>query len=152
MGRPECALSLELEQSMNIQVRIMNIRDHVRYGGVIDEADDERRKDSFGLDKWNEDMMTYFSKLLKKAIQNREWKLVEQVDSEINDFNKKYFAKRKELQEKELYYEDLDDKLREWLLEFLATSLERTQNESSKIDLQMIRENLDKKKAKKEGK
>ncbi len=150
MARPICALSLELEQSMNLQVRIMTIQDHFRYSGVIDEADDERREQAFGLDKWNEDMMTYFLKLLDQAIEKEEWKLVRQIKYEMKDFKEKYFAKRKELQEKELHYEELDDKLREWIMEYLAISLEKTQSESSKIDLQMLRENLEKKRRKKE--
>jgi hypothetical protein len=145
MARPECALSLELEQSMNLQGRIMNIRDCVRYGGVIDEADDERRVDSFKLDKHNEDMMIFFLRLLDEAIEKESWELVKKAKSEMELFKKRYFEKRKELQEKELHYEELDDKLRVWLLEYIATCLEKTQNESSKIDLQLIRENLAKK-------
>ena len=149
MSRPVCALSLSLEQSMNIQVRIMNIRDCVRQSGVIDNADDERREHSFGLDKHNEDMMTYFSKLLKEAVQNKDWKIVEKVSIEMDEFRQRYFSKRKELQEKELYYEDLDDKLRIWLMEYITKCLEKTQDESSKVDLQIIKENLEKKRAKK---
>jgi hypothetical protein len=71
--------------------------------------------------------------------------LVKKAKSEMELFKKRYFEKRKELQEKELHYEELDDKLRVWLLEYIATCLEKTQNESSKIDLQLIRENLAKK-------
>ena len=149
MARHICALSLELEQRMNTFVRIGTIEEHIIYGGAIDAADDERRKDSFGLDKHNEDMMIYFSRLLKKAIKKKDWELVEQVDSEMDDFSRKYFAKRKELQEKELYYEDLDDKLRVWLLEYISKCLEKTRDESYKIDLQMIKENLEKKREKK---
>jgi|GEM_PF-1668594 len=145
MARPECALSLELEQRMNLFVRIGTIEEHIIYGGAIDQSDDERRKESFGLDKYSEDMMIYFSRLLKKAIQNRDWELVEQIDREMDDFSRKYFTKRKELQEKELYYEDLDDKLRVWILEYIAKCLEKTRDESSKIDLKLIRENLAKK-------
>ncbi len=148
MARPECALSLELEQRMNVFLRIGTIEEHILYGGSIDKADDQRRRESFGLDKYNKDMMTYFSKLLKKAIKGKDWELVEQVDREIDSFNSKYFAKRDELQEKELHYEELDDKLREWLLNYIAKCLEKTRDESSKIDLQMIRENLEKKKRK----
>ena len=69
---------------------------------------------------------------------------------EMKNFKGKYFVKRRELKEKELHYEELDDKLREWIMEYLAISLEKTQSESSKIDLQMLRENLEKKKRKKE--
>ncbi len=148
MARPECALSLELEQRMNVFLRIGTIEEHILYGGSIDEADDERRKESFGLDKYNKDMMTYFSRLLKEGIKERNWELMEKVDRELDEFNSKYFAKRAELQEKELHYEELDDKLREWLLNYIAKCLEKTRDESSRIDLQMIRENLEKKKRK----
>ena len=148
MARPDCALSLELGQRMNVFLRIGTIEEHIRYGGSIDIADDKRRKRSFRLDKYNKDMMTHFSRLLKRGIQERDWKLVEQADREMDEFIIKYFAKREELQEKELHYEELDDKLREWLLNYIATCLEKTRDESSKIDLQMIRENLAKKRKK----
>ncbi len=148
MARPICALSLELEQSMNLQIRIMNIKDHLRYGNAIDKGDDERREKAFGLDKWNEDMMIYFSKLMKEAIKTKDWKVVESIDNEIDIFREKYFKKRKEIQDLELHYEELDDKLRKWIMEYLATCLTKIQDESSKIDLQMIRENLIKKKNK----
>ncbi|GLI57336.1 hypothetical protein PM10SUCC1_28500 [Propionigenium maris DSM 9537] len=150
MSRPECYLSLELEQRMNLQVRIMTIQDYMRYGGVIDKSDDDRRVKSFGFDKHTEDMLIYFTRLLDKAIELENWNLVKKTKDEISDFKKKYTDKKKSLHELELHYEELDDKLREWLMEYLATSLERTQNESSKIDMQMIRENLNKKKRKKE--
>ncbi len=67
MARPECALSLELEQRMNLFLRIGTIEEHIFYGGSIDEADDLRRMESFGIDKYNKDMMIHFSKLLKKG-------------------------------------------------------------------------------------
>jgi len=73
---------------------------------------------------------------------------VEQADREMDEFIIKYFAKRKKLQEEELHYEELDDKLREWLLNYIAKCLEKTRDESSRIDLQMIRENLEKKRKK----
>lgn len=149
MSRPECYLSLELEQRMNLQVRILTLQDYHRYGEAIDASDDDRREKAFGLDKWNEDMMTYFLKVLDIAIEDEDWDLIKQTRKEIEEFKQKYFEKRKELQELELYYEDLDDKLREWILEYLATCLEKTRNESSKIDLQMIKENLEKKRARK---
>lgn len=148
MARPICALSLELEQSMNLQVRIMTIQDHFRYSTVIDEADDERRKKSFGFDKHTEDMLIYFLKLLDKAIESEDLNLVKKTRREIAEFKEKYTAKKKSLHDLELHYEELDDKLREWIIEYLATCLEKTQNESSRIDLQMIRENLEKKKRK----
>ncbi len=148
MARPECYLSLGLEQRMNLQVRIMTIQDYMRYGGTIDASDDERRKKAFGFDKHTEDMLTYFLKLLDKAIESEDLNLVKKTRREISEFKEKYTAKKKSLHELELHYEELDDKLREWIIEYLATCLERTQNESSKIDLQMIRENLEKKKRK----
>ncbi len=148
MARPICALSLELEQRMNLQVRIMTIQDHFRYSSVIDEADDDRRKKAFGFDKHTEDMLIYFLKLLDKAIESEDWNLVKKTRGELTSFKEKYTAKKKALHELELHYEELDDKLREWIMEYLATCLERTQNESSKIDLQIIRESLEKKKRK----
>ena len=56
MGRKESAHSLMLERSMNMQVRVETFEEHLRHAGVIDSLDDDRRKKSFNLDKWNEDM------------------------------------------------------------------------------------------------
>ena len=151
MARPECSCSLGLEQRMNLQVRLMTIQDYMRYGGNIDDSDDERRKDAFGFDKHTGDMLIYFMRLLDEAIELEDWEKVKYAKNEMTIFKKLYSAKKKELHDLELHYEELDDQLREWIMEYVATCLEKTQNESSKIDLQMIRENLAKKKKKKDN-
>jgi len=48
MVRPDSALSLELERSMNMQVRVETFEEHLRHAGVIDDLDGER-----GYGFWN---------------------------------------------------------------------------------------------------
>lgn len=51
MARPDSALSLELERSMNMQVRVATFEEHLRQAQVISDLDRERRVKSFNLNK-----------------------------------------------------------------------------------------------------
>ena len=51
MARPESALSLELERSMNMQVRVVTFQEHLRHAQIINDLDRERRVKSFNLNK-----------------------------------------------------------------------------------------------------
>ncbi|MCS5420286.1 MULTISPECIES: hypothetical protein [Psychrilyobacter] len=51
MARPESALSLELERSMNMQVRVSTFEEHLRHAQMISDLDRERRVKSFNLNK-----------------------------------------------------------------------------------------------------
>lgn len=149
MARPDSALSLELERSMNMQVRIETFEEHLRHAKVIDDLDDERRKKSFNLNKWNKDMQRSFSKK-RKAIFNLDdlkeiKKELKNLDEKIEEFNEVYFEKREQIDALELQYETLDDEVRAWLLGYAVCCREKIRDENSTIERKMIEENLKKK-------
>jgi len=152
MARPDSALSVELERSMNMQIRVETFEEHLRHAGVIDGLDDDRRKKSFDLDKWNEDMQKCFSRTRKELLEMndligmREGLMV--LDKKMNNFNTTYSIKRSKLQELELQYETLDDEVRSWLLEYALSCREKLRIENSTVERKLIEENLAKKKVK----
>lgn len=143
--RPECSFSLELKMTMNLHSSVIKIEDHFRFAEVIDAEDDERRKKSFALDEWNDKMLGYFIKLLDESIEDKDWEAVSIIRNEIKIFKKDYGKKRKHLQELELHYEELDDNLREWIMNYLAKCLERIGDESSQIEARWLKESVNKK-------
>ena len=98
MARPDSALSLELERSMNMQVRVETFEEHLRHAGVIDDLDDERRIKSFNLNKWNEDMQKSFSKTRSKILKLKDLssmkKALEDLDKKTLKALAKYFSER----------------------------------------------------------
>ncbi|WP_037030024.1 hypothetical protein [Psychrilyobacter atlanticus] len=152
MARPDSALSLELERSMNMQVRVETFEEHLRHAGVIDDLDDERRVKSFNLNKWNEDMQKSFTKTRSKILKLKDLlsmkKALEDLDEKINDFNETYFEKRKQIDALEVQYEALDDEVRVWLLEYAVSCREKLKIENSNIEKKLIKENLGKKRGK----
>ena len=149
MGRRESAHSMMLERSMNMQVRVETFEEHLRHAGVIDGLDDDRRKKSFDLDKWNEDMQKSFSRTRKELLKIEGFqKLKEGLrihDRKVDEFNSMYFIKRRNLQELELQYEALDDELHAWLLEYALLCREKLRIENSTVERKLIEENLAKK-------
>ncbi|MGB6130051.1 MAG: hypothetical protein WBG30_15000 [Psychrilyobacter sp.] len=149
MARPDSALSLELERSMNMQVRIGTFEEHLRHAGVIDDLDDERRIKSFNLNKWNEDMQKSFTKTRSKILKLKDLpsmkKALEDLDKKINEFNDTYLEKRKQIDALEVQYEALDDDVRIWLLEYSVGCREKLKIENSNIEKKLIKENLTKK-------
>ncbi|MCS5421882.1 MULTISPECIES: hypothetical protein [Psychrilyobacter] len=152
MARPDSALSLELERSMNMQVRVETFEEHLRHAGVIDELDDERRVKSFNLNKWNEDMQKSFSKTRAKILKLTDLssmkKALEDLDKKINEFNETYFGKRKQIDALEVQYEALDDEVRVWLLEYAVSCREKLKIENSNIEKKLIKENIGRKRGK----
>ncbi len=150
MARPDSALSLELERSMNMQVRIGTFEEHLRHAGVIDVLDDERRVKSFNLNKWNKDMQKSFSKTRSKILQLTDLssmkKAMEDLDKKINEFNEIYLGKRKQIDALEVQYEVLDDEVRVWLLEYAVGCREKLKIENSNIEKKLIKENINRKK------
>lgn len=149
MARPDSALSKELERSMNMQVRIETFEEHLRHTKVIDDLDDERRKKSFNLNKWNKDMQRSFSKKRKAILKLDDLKEIKKelkkLDEKIGEFNEVYFEKRKQIDALEVQYEALDDEVRAWLLEYSICCREKIRDENSTIERKMIEENLKKK-------
>lgn len=149
MARLDSALSLELERSMNMQVRIGTFEEHLRHAGVIDDLDDERRAKSFNLNKWNKDMQKSFSKtrsdILKLIDLSSMKKALEDLEEKINEFNEIYLGKRKQIDALEVQYEALDDDVRVWLLEYAIGCREKLKIENSNIEKKLIKENLTRK-------
>ena len=143
MARPDSALSLELERSMNMQVRVETFEEHLRHAGVIDNLDDERRVKSFNLNKWNKDMQKSFSKtrsnILKLTDLSSVKKALEELDLKIVEFNETYFEKRKKIDALEVQYEALDDEVRVWLLEYAVSCREKLKIENSNIEKKLIK-------------
>jgi len=152
MSRPDSALSLELERSMNMQVRVETFEEHLRHAGVIDDLDDERRVKSFNLNKWNEDMQKSFTKSRSEILKLKDFpsmkKALEDLNKKITEFNETYFKKRKQIDALEVQYEALDDEVRVWLLEYAVSCREKLKIENSNIEKKLIKENLGRKRGK----
>ena len=146
MVRPVSALSLELERSMNMQVRVETFEEHLRHGEIIDQLDDERRIKSFNLDKWNEDMQKSFAKTRKNILKLDDLTEIKEalkgLDKKVNSFNKTYSKKIKQIRALELEYEKLDDDLRTWLIEYSTKCREKLRGENSGIEKKMMEENI----------
>ncbi len=149
MSRKQSATSLGLERSMNMQVRLMTFEEHLRHSKVIDELDDDRRKKSFNLNKWNEDMQKSFNKKLKKLYELENFETLREgihdLEKEIEKFNVKFIERRKEIDLLEVEYEKLDDENRNWLLKYAVSCREKLRIENNKIETRLIEENLKKK-------
>lgn len=132
-----------------MQVRVETFEEHLRHAGVIDGLDDDRRKKSFDLDKWNEDMQKSFSRTRKKLLKIEDLQELKEGlsvhDRKVDEFNAMYFIKRRNLQELELQYETLDDELHAWLLEYALLCREKLRIENSTVERKLIEENLAKK-------
>lgn len=146
MVRPVSALSLELERSMNMQVRVETFEEHLRHGEIIDQLDDERRIKSFNLDKWNEDMQKSFAKTRKSILKLDDLieikEALKELDKKVNSFNKTFSKKIKQIRALELEYEKLDDELRTWLIEYSTRCREKLRDENSGIEKKMMEENI----------
>lgn len=145
MARLESANSLALERSMNMQSRIMTLREHLRHERVIDSLDDERRERRFNLDKWNEDMQKNFSRIRKHILQNVPLEdmrsELEKLDKKEDEFNSIYQKDVKEVREQELHYEELNDKLIIWILNLTDQYEINLRDENSNIERKSIEEN-----------
>ncbi len=146
MARPESALSLELERSMNMQVRVETFGEHLRHGEIIDKLDDDRRTKSFNLDKWNEDMQKSFFRERKIILELDDLLKIKEalkdLDKKVNSFNKTYSKKIKQIRALEVEYENLDDELRVWLIEYAIKCREKLRNENTDIEKKMMEENI----------
>ncbi|WP_319370578.1 hypothetical protein [uncultured Ilyobacter sp.] len=145
MARLESANSLALERSMNMQSRIMTLREHLRHERVIDSLDDERRERRFNLDKWNEDMQKNFSRIRKHILQNVPLDNLrvelEKLDKKEDAFNFKYQKDVKEVQDQEIHYEELNDKLILWILNLIDQYEINLRDENSNTERKSIEEN-----------
>jgi hypothetical protein len=130
----------------------MTIEDLLMYLEAIDTKDDERRKKSFNLDKWNEDKQKGFSRERKELLKLDDLTKMRNgfvsLDKKVDEFNVKYLIAKKKIQALELHYEDLDDKTRRTAIEFLVRYIELSKDENFKINLTLIKENFENKQEK----
>ena len=143
--RTENSNSLSLERSMNLQCHIMTFEEALRNAKVIDDLDDERRKKMFGLMKWLDDMNTNFNKKLDIILQMNN---LEDLKSKLKklkfeklSFQEKFKERFELIKSDELYYEELDDELRDYLINYAIKCREELKIENSKIETKLILEN-----------
>ncbi len=152
MVRPICSDSLKLERSMNNHCRLMKIEDLQLYRKAIDTKDDERREERFKADKWLKDRQKGFSRERKRLLELEDLTEMREglikLDEKVDKFNAEYFDKVEKLQELELYYEALDDNASAESIEYVTECQELNKEENFRIDLRVIEENREKKKAK----
>ncbi|MGL6065011.1 MAG: hypothetical protein ACRC0S_08005 [Fusobacteriaceae bacterium] len=144
MARVENFYSSELERSMNMQGRVMTFEEHLRHMEVIDKLDDERIAKSHGAFIWYQSMMSNFEKRLEEVLIDSEINILKLIElkNEIKDFNKKYIVKLKEIHEMELYFENEDDKLREYLIEYSVKCRKELRIENSSVEKKLLLQNL----------
>ncbi len=150
MARPESSLSKALERSMNNQCRHMTMNECLRNDLIIDKLDDERREQSFKNTEWHRNMRKSYHKRLKSFLDQ----LLEygvpidllsvgiQINNDSKEHDEMYFKKVNELQEKELFFEEQSDDLRDYMIRFNKKALEMSRLESSDVEKTMMEENL----------
>lgn len=150
MSRTPSASSITLERAMNMQVRVMTFEEHLRHSKVIDKLDDKRRTKAFNLTKWHEDMNKSFQKKLIELVKTNDPATIQDklatLTENIQEFNSSYLKLRKKVEKDELAYEEMDDEVHNWLLEYAVECRQKLRIESSEIEKKLIQENLHKKK------
>ncbi|MGL6120579.1 MAG: hypothetical protein ACRC0V_08755 [Fusobacteriaceae bacterium] len=146
--RTESSNSLALERSMNLQCHIMTFEEALRHASVNDKLDDERREKMFGLMKWKFDMNIHFDKQYEKivALENLEEikKELLSLRKEAKNFNDRFEKSFETLKTDELYYEQIDDDVRTYLINYAARCREKLRTENSIVEEKLIRENKEK--------
>ena len=142
MSRTESINFLLLERSMNMQARMMTIREYLRKNKVINELNKDRQIKRFNFDKWNEDMQKCFSKSLKRIISNKESEYsnneLKILNAKIENFYKCYQDQIKEIQEQELHYEKLNENLINLIFKLIDHYELNLREENSKIEKKSI--------------
>lgn len=146
--RTESGNSLALERSMNLQCRVMTFEESLRNASVIDSLDDNRRKKMYGLIKWKFDMDIHFDKCLDKILsfQNLDQMKKEllTLKNDMKSFNENFQKSFESIKTDELYYENIDDELRNYLINYAVRCREELKIENSKVEEKLIKENKNK--------
>lgn len=141
-------ISSDLERSMNLQSRIMTFEECLRNAKVIDALDDKRRVKMFNLLVWNDDMQSNFISRLDKIILEAEIEILKQDIRELRRNMKTFTEKFKKsinvVKNDEIKYEEMDDNLREFLINYAVECREKLKIENSEVEAKMILENLEK--------
>jgi hypothetical protein len=138
---------IELERSMNLQSRVMTIEETLRNSTVIDSVDDKRRKKMHGVLKWARDIHKSIVKDLKKLeVENKGAtpQDVERLLEKMFSFAEKFENSITKLISDEEVLEQLDDKNREFLIEYTKTTREKLKKdnsffEKSSIEMRLIK-------------
>lgn len=146
--RTENSNSLALERSMNLQCKIMTFEEALRNAQVVDKLDDERREKMFGLIKWQNDMFICFKKQLDSLLMNYTKNSLELFICDFVKFNTKFNESFEKIKNDELYYENLDDELRDYLIKYAIRCREDLRIENSQVEEKLIRENKERKNCK----
>jgi hypothetical protein len=149
-GRAQSGLSKMLERSMNNQCRFMTLDECLRNETVIDKLDDERRDKSFKNTKWHNDMRKSYQKrfesfleeLTKNGVPMELLSTGIELSKDTREHDKKYFDKTKELEEKELFFEEQSDNTRDFMVSFTSKAMELSKLENSEVEKKMMEENL----------
>lgn len=151
MGRTETAASLALERSMNMQSRVMTFEEHLKHMDMLDNLDDERRKEYHGAIIWHNSMQRNFFKRSREVINQINepiskdlFSLVKQLISTIEEwetFHRDFHKKIKNNQEQEDIYEHFDDGTRRFLISYSEQCRERLSNENRRVEEKLILEN-----------
>ncbi|WP_330112031.1 hypothetical protein VSU16_05265 [Cetobacterium somerae] len=143
--RTESGNSLALERSMNLQCHIMTFEEALRNASVIDKLDDERREKMFGLIKWKFDMNIHFDNRLSKILDLDNLDQIKKelltLQNDIKKFNEKFEKSFESVKKDELYYENIDDELRTYLINYAVKCREQLRIENSEVEEKLIREN-----------
>lgn len=108
--------STAIDQTMEMQIGTMKTREMVRQAEVIDKEDDDRRKRKFATEKWIMDSHSRYSKKISELMliddmEEMQKKLVK-LSGDFREFKDLAKKKLEEMKVEELYYEELDDKVR----------------------------------------
>ncbi|MGL4787740.1 MAG: hypothetical protein ACRC2Q_12795 [Cetobacterium sp.] len=143
--RTESGNSLALGRSMNLQCHIMTFEEALRHACVIDKLDDERREKMFGLIKWKFDMNIHFDNRLSKILDLDNLDQIKKelltLQNDIKKFNEKFEKSFESVKKDELYYENIDDELRTYLINYAVKCREQLRIENSEVEEKLIREN-----------
>jgi hypothetical protein len=133
--------SMELERSMNLMCHVMTIEEALRNSEVIDSLDDKRRDEQWEIQDYLFELrvkhvegLYEFAKELPADYQAKLVKLA-------SDFNKKfhqYFQKYRSLKKEEKKLEEIDDKNRNYLINYVKECREKLGDENSKIEAEII--------------
>lgn len=152
MGRTETAKSKDLERSMNMQVRMLTFAEHLQHMEMIDNLDDERRKEYQGSIIWHNSMQRSFFKRSREAINQINEPISKDIFSIVKEFivilnewetfHHDFHSKIKNNQDQEKIYEQHEDDTRRFLIAYSEQCKERLSKENRDIEEKLILENV----------
>lgn len=142
-------LTSTLKDSIEMSTQLMIIEEYLRHSEVIRNLNKERRKKSFNLNIWYENMQKSFNKKIEKIMRIEDPELgkeeLKKLFKEKDEFNTKFFKRRKELDLLEIEYKQLDRDNKDQLLNYVINLKEELRNKNHEIEQKLMKENLGKK-------